>query len=135
MPLYEYKCACCGHVFDRLQKMSDPDPRCPNEIVVFELDPDLRSYWQAARKVLAEGGSEVVWCDGSVVDIHKHYEGRINYRTEMPDERTIVGVNECMTVADWIRKETYLCGAETEKLVSRSNFSLKGGCWAKDGYA
>lgn len=30
MPIYAYQCADCGHAFDRLQKMSDPDPeRCP----------------------------------------------------------------------------------------------------------
>ncbi len=31
MPIYEYRCESCGHDFDRLQKMSDPDPKvCPN---------------------------------------------------------------------------------------------------------
>jgi len=30
MPIYEYRCNHCGHQFERLQKMSDPDPqRCP----------------------------------------------------------------------------------------------------------
>ena len=30
MPIYEFQCAACGHRFDRLQKMSDPDPaECP----------------------------------------------------------------------------------------------------------
>ena len=30
MPIYEYRCSHCGHQFERLQKMSDPDPeRCP----------------------------------------------------------------------------------------------------------
>jgi putative FmdB family regulatory protein len=30
MPIYGYECAACGHVFDRLQKLSDPDPEvCP----------------------------------------------------------------------------------------------------------
>ena len=30
MPIYAFQCAECGHSFDRLQKMSDPDPeRCP----------------------------------------------------------------------------------------------------------
>lgn len=30
MPIYEFQCERCGHVFDRLQKLSDPDPdRCP----------------------------------------------------------------------------------------------------------
>ncbi|MGH8225780.1 MAG: FmdB family zinc ribbon protein [Gammaproteobacteria bacterium] len=30
MPIYEYRCDACGHKFERLQKMSDPDPEhCP----------------------------------------------------------------------------------------------------------
>ncbi|HSN01324.1 MAG TPA: zinc ribbon domain-containing protein [Rudaea sp.] len=30
MPIYEFECAACGNVFDRLQKISDPDPQsCP----------------------------------------------------------------------------------------------------------
>lgn len=30
MPIYEFECADCGHRFDRLQKVSDPDPAaCP----------------------------------------------------------------------------------------------------------
>ncbi|MFC4765151.1 FmdB family zinc ribbon protein [Dyella koreensis] len=30
MPIYEFECSGCGHRFDRLQKMSDPDPTdCP----------------------------------------------------------------------------------------------------------
>ena len=31
MPIYAFECAQCGHRFDRLQKMSDPDPSaCPS---------------------------------------------------------------------------------------------------------
>jgi putative FmdB family regulatory protein len=30
MPIYAFECTDCGHRFDRLQKMSDPDPdACP----------------------------------------------------------------------------------------------------------
>jgi putative FmdB family regulatory protein len=30
MPIYAFRCAQCGHPFDRLQKMDAPDPaRCP----------------------------------------------------------------------------------------------------------
>jgi putative FmdB family regulatory protein len=30
MPIYAYHCTACGHRFDRLQKLSDPDPDvCP----------------------------------------------------------------------------------------------------------
>lgn len=31
MPIYEFECRRCGHVWDRLQKLSDPDPTdCPS---------------------------------------------------------------------------------------------------------
>ncbi len=31
MPIYEFECQSCGTRFDRLQKLSDPDPtECPN---------------------------------------------------------------------------------------------------------
>ena len=31
MPIYAFTCAACGHSFDRLQKLSDPDPSaCPD---------------------------------------------------------------------------------------------------------
>ena len=31
MPIYEFECPSCGERFDRLQKLSDPDPdSCPN---------------------------------------------------------------------------------------------------------
>jgi putative FmdB family regulatory protein len=30
MPIYAFQCTTCGHAFDRLQKLSDPDPdACP----------------------------------------------------------------------------------------------------------
>ena len=30
MPIYAFQCTACGHSFDRLQKLSDPDPEtCP----------------------------------------------------------------------------------------------------------
>ncbi len=31
MPIYEFECRSCAHVWDELQKSSDPDPdQCPN---------------------------------------------------------------------------------------------------------
>ncbi len=31
MPIYEYRCADCGHVFEEIQQFSDPDPdKCPS---------------------------------------------------------------------------------------------------------
>ena len=38
MPIYEFECRSCGHVWDELQKSSDPDPdicpNCTNPVVV-----------------------------------------------------------------------------------------------------
>jgi len=31
-------------------------------------------------------------------------------------------------------KEVEVCGGETEKLISKGDFHLKGGGWYKDGY-
>ncbi|TWT20143.1 zinc ribbon domain-containing protein [Luteimonas marina] len=31
MPIYAFECTACGHRFDKLQKLSDPDPEtCPS---------------------------------------------------------------------------------------------------------
>ena len=31
MPIYAFECTACGHSFDKLQKLSDPDPAaCPS---------------------------------------------------------------------------------------------------------
>ncbi len=31
MPIYEYRCGECGHVFEEIQRYSDPDPEtCPS---------------------------------------------------------------------------------------------------------
>ncbi|RAL23497.1 FmdB family transcriptional regulator [Lujinxingia litoralis] len=31
MPIYEYRCASCDHVFEEIQRFSDPDPEvCPS---------------------------------------------------------------------------------------------------------
>ena len=29
MPTYEYRCPTCGHQFERLAKLGDPNPPCP----------------------------------------------------------------------------------------------------------
>lgn len=29
MPQYEYECQTCGHKFEVMAKVDDPDPRCP----------------------------------------------------------------------------------------------------------
>jgi putative FmdB family regulatory protein len=29
MPIYEYQCPTCGHVFERIMKVGEEDPACP----------------------------------------------------------------------------------------------------------
>jgi len=52
MPIYAFECAACGHSFDRLQKMSDPDPvACPACG-----EPRVRRQLTAPQFRLAGGG-------------------------------------------------------------------------------
>ena len=30
MPLYEFRCRVCDHLFEKLQSVNDDDPSCPN---------------------------------------------------------------------------------------------------------
>ncbi len=30
MPIYEFECTECGHVFEKMQGMSEPNPPCPS---------------------------------------------------------------------------------------------------------
>lgn len=36
LPLYVYRCAGCGHEFEQIVKMADPNPPCPKIIQVTE---------------------------------------------------------------------------------------------------
>ena len=66
MPIYAFECADCGHSFDRLQKLSDPDPtECPSCA-----GPGVRrqltgAYSRAVLRPMAETlaalGSERAW--------------------------------------------------------------------------
>ena len=52
MPIYAFECDACGHAFDRLQKMSDPDPTdCPSCGA-----PQVRRQLTAPSVRLAGGG-------------------------------------------------------------------------------
>ena len=52
MPIYEYECRRCGHVFDALQKMSDPQlTDCPDCG-----EPELRKLLSAPNFRLKGGG-------------------------------------------------------------------------------
>ena len=52
MPIYEFECAACGDVFERLQKLADPDPSaCPQCG-----KPDVRRLVSAPQFRLAGSG-------------------------------------------------------------------------------
>lgn len=52
MPIYGYQCQACGHVFELMQKMSDPTPTvCPSCG-----KPDVRKQLSAAGFQLKGGG-------------------------------------------------------------------------------
>ena len=52
MPIYAFECAECGHRFDKLQKLSDPDPTdCPACA-----RPQVRRQLTAPQFRLAGGG-------------------------------------------------------------------------------
>jgi putative FmdB family regulatory protein len=52
MPIYAFECAQCGHRFDKLQKLSDPDPTdCPACG-----EPQVRRQLTAPQFRLAGGG-------------------------------------------------------------------------------
>ncbi|GHE29664.1 FmdB family zinc ribbon protein [Vulcaniibacterium thermophilum] len=52
MPIYAFECADCGHSFDRLQKLSDPDPtECPSCA-----GPGVRRQLTAPQFRLSGGG-------------------------------------------------------------------------------
>jgi putative FmdB family regulatory protein len=52
MPIYAFECAQCGHRFDKLQKLSDPDPTdCPACA-----QPQVRRQLTAPQFRLAGGG-------------------------------------------------------------------------------
>lgn len=75
MPIYAFQCAACGHDFDRLQKLSDPDPaQCPEcgedrvrrrlTAPQFRLsgggwyETDFKKDGEKKRNLAGEGGAE-----------------------------------------------------------------------------
>ena len=55
MPIYAFECAACGHSFDRLQKLSDPDPAaCP----ACQADAVKRQLTETAFRLAGSGWYE-----------------------------------------------------------------------------
>lgn len=67
MPTYDFKCQKCGHVFERWQRMSDPNPTCPE---VHLTEPREGKPKEAAR---CAGATEKVFV--SVPPAHFHGGG------------------------------------------------------------
>jgi putative FmdB family regulatory protein len=52
MPIYEYKCASCGHAFEKMVKLSAPIPACPQ----CGAQEEVRKLVSASSFVLKGGG-------------------------------------------------------------------------------
>lgn len=53
MPIYTYRCEKCGHEFEELKKMTDPNPPCP-KVATTEDSPVV---CDGSTKKLITGGS------------------------------------------------------------------------------
>ncbi len=51
MPIYEYRCERCQHVFEQMVRMSDPNPPCPECTA-----QEVRKLVSASSFVLKGGG-------------------------------------------------------------------------------
>lgn len=73
MPIYEYQCAACGHVFDALQKMSDEPLRdCPECEA-----PELKKALSAPRfRLKGKGWYETDFKTGDKKNLHEVGAGK-----------------------------------------------------------
>ena len=55
MPLYVYKCDKCGHQFEQLAKLSDPNPSCPEPKEYMKVEPVDPAQPQGELRVLERG--------------------------------------------------------------------------------
>lgn len=130
MPLYEYKCEKCGHEFDRLAKMSDPNPPCPaltHPKYKGLRDPELQKLWRETKEAITKGEEiDSRWHGGGAAKVGPDFEVNIIFSIEPLEQQN-------QTLKDWV-DEMSECGGETRKLISKSDFHLKGGGWYSDGY-
>ena len=52
MPLYAYKCSDCEREFEKIQKMSDPNPPCP---LLKEEDVDGETCGGKTERLISQG--------------------------------------------------------------------------------
>ena len=138
MPFYEYECLECRATFERLAKMSDPTPPCPVLVDQRDLnDEDFRVVSIKVREYLTEAkakfeaGREV-----HIIGCHPRTAGPDYEFTVIhlvPDEDGECTIPETLPLGEWV-EGMKPCGGETKKLISKSEFHLKGGGWAADGY-
>jgi putative FmdB family regulatory protein len=130
MPLYEYECEKCGHRFDHLGKMDEDPPPCPRLTGSAATNRHWADFFLRAKRAFARGGKVVYPGTGRLVG--PDYEHTVihldGFIAGSPRTRT-----ETKTLAEWL-EGLKPCGSPTKRLVSLSNFHLKGGGWAKDGY-
>jgi predicted nucleic acid-binding Zn ribbon protein len=130
MPLYEYECLDCGHKFDRIGKMDEAPPPCPRLIGPGAANGSWAEWFAAAQRMFAKG--RTICYPGSKEMVGPEFEHTVIHLDGLiagsPRNRT-----ETKTVAEWL-EGLKPCGGETKRLISKSDFHLKGGGWAADGY-
>ncbi len=77
MPIYEFRCEICGHIFERLQKMDEPWPSCPKcgSEKVFKL-PSIFGFkdtsgWRQEREQAILKRARDYLVDGKVREAHR----------------------------------------------------------------
>jgi len=142
MPIYEFQCEECGHKFDILQKMSDPNPSCP-AVGIRVLRPFQYDGFQL-KPGFSAGASRVLpthvpagCCTVPLYDVSHFFNdageplsaGGFHESQGFSDTET----GEALTsLVGYVERR---CGSPTFKLMSRGSFQLKGGGWYKDGYS
>jgi putative FmdB family regulatory protein len=132
MPLYEFQCLRCGFVFDQLQAVSDPPPRCPRPLGA--KNDEWAKFFLEARGAFRRGG--LVTYPGLNRRVGPEFEHTVLHLNREADPDGVHTEPETKTLGEWVEElfSDDPCGGETKRLVSLNNFQLKGGGWADTGY-
>jgi len=134
MPIYEYKCSKCGHSFESMQKMSDPNPPCPAPAgLPGTSHPNgvWADFWAEAKKNFEAGKKTPYPAAPTWMDVGPEYEHNVIH-VEGVDSSKWKSTKK--TLADWLSESPGPCGGETAKQISRSSFHLKGSGWYATDY-